>query len=1045
MPSNKIDILEIHSVYNNFNSCLGKFSSAVDVVNGVKRNTDQEVLKRDGLGNKLSTLVSDINVVQCGVKDIMSVLSVTEDAYNASSDKLNNQLNSFSTINTSFNTLSINVMNDSKLETNVFEVNKITKQGETGFIGPLPLDMQFDQTGAVVVEEETKGFFDWIGEQIVGAWDWTSEKLSSAWDWFTDSALGKTAASVEVLLQSLTKGVLDLVEALGDFALLLLTGVASIGTGIVDGCQAIYGAITGNEWESVTKKMWEGTQSAVSYEWVDAMFDDYYANNPLGKWLSETSYDWAKPDSTAANVCEGIGYVAGVILLSIVTAGTGTAALSTTTTGTIISGVAGMGRGTEDAWNSGAGTLEGLGIGTLDGLWEAGQWYAGAKIGGAQFGKVTGQISNAALKKITISGGHIALDTLTGAVEVPYQALKSMWIKDISYSEAWEQTGGTDALLTQSLIAGITSFGGEAFDIGGKFFKDSKLKQKLVKNADTLKEIDLNNPASYTSKTFSTKLDVADYFGDPKLVLLDKANNLKNSNVLDDVTRKNINNFCSMSTVDVNSIDLLNTLSPYLNSSEINQIVQMMNDFDNINLGEWQNSLDINSKDALYCYTKMGGFELNSCLNKMDCFIDSTGKKHYGFNNGDKFVKWTDDDALEQVTEVIYKLNGKSTLGKTNNIVNELDNAIGTFNLDKPITVYRGINDLGSSVNMDDLFVGQKFTTAGYSSCTMIKDGASLARNKNYLLEINVPSGNHGAFIESMSGVSDYCQMEFLLKRNSSFEITGIKEVNGKKIITCDLVPDNVNIKGASSAINASDTEITAKIFDSDVTAPLNFSGKRYNNYYEFDLDNKEIIDNWHKNLTHGEQEILVDYKGEGLVSSYKTMNAYKRGTLFDKNGNVCLTSFGTTTKFTPDEYFQLTGVTVDKLQKKVQKECDLLNKTIKKCQLQEPTVLYRGVDENFIQDLLGLDSFDLNDLKALEGAEFTEFGFASTSPDSRGGFTNKKIVLELNVKQGTGFAPLGRSINSLEEEVLLESGLKYTIDSVEEKGNQYIVHMIQK
>lgn len=793
-----------------------------------------------------------------------------------------------------------------------------------------------------------------IGSTVSGwaknAWNWVSGTAAPAvW-----GVLKKTGSLIAVTVQSVLSGVLQVVEAVGDLALMALGGVASIFTGLYDAGQAIHGAITGKEWHSVTKSMWQndswgGIKGVVSYQWANKL-NDKVNNSAYGKWLNENSFgDWARTDGTLAKVAQGIGYAVGVTALSVATFGTATPLVLGATAGSL-----GLSKYTSEAWNNNkvaidtgddnydislnydelstlkndgklikeiqesgedgnlqttqfifeknkdgsynvtvngqkfncnvneTGILKGLAYGGINGVWEGCQWFVGAKIGGASFSKIFGGTG----KDLLNSGIRVGLDSATGAAEIPFRTALDCMFNDMSWEEAWNKNGGWNGVLSQTLIAGLMSTGGEALSVNkilnnknsnnlssmvSNKFKKSKIQlddvsdssymqniakeynetlvefEKLKKIAETdeykdaiyamdhnyagkilefkkydnvknrleslndklgslkalmddsgqkLTGINLQDSNNISYKKFDSKADIADYFEDPKLKLVEKAKSLIVDPNLDADISKKINNFLGQSAADLDTNEMFNVLYPFFSASESSSILSAINNFENTSLGKWISSLSDSEKDAIYSYTKKGGFEINACLNKADYIVDSkTNQKIYGqgLPNGE-FIKWPDDNALEKLTGLIYSSNGKNINIHSNNIVNELDNAIGKFKLEEPITVYRGIDGFGDNIDMDLLTIGQQITTSGYSSCSMLSDAASLTKNKNYLLEINIPDGYNGAYIESISGIKNYGQLEFLLKRNSTIEITDISiGPNGKKIIKCDLIPNNVN------------------------------------------------------------------------------------------------------------------------------------------------------------------------------------------------------------------------------------------------------------
>ena len=230
---------------------------------------------------------------------------------------------------------------------------------------------------------------------------------------------------------SLIEGLGQFGEALVDFGSLGLTAVSSIGTGLWDGCQAIYGKITGNKWESVTKAMWNDTKAFVAEKHVTDWFDNIYEDTNIGKIMKKYSYGF----DTARSIGSGIGYGAGIIVFTIFTAGVGGAvagggavtgstiatAASTVTAGNlaVTAAAAGTGKYTQNAWADGAGILKGLGTGIAGGAWDGVQYYLGGKISkfnpvGGNFIKDTG--SNI-LNKVLNVGSRVVLDGIDSGLD----------------------------------------------------------------------------------------------------------------------------------------------------------------------------------------------------------------------------------------------------------------------------------------------------------------------------------------------------------------------------------------------------------------------------------------------------------------------------------------------------------------------------------------------------------------------------------------------------------------------------------------------------
>ena len=403
------------------------------------------------------------------------------------------------------------------------------------------VDGWFDDVGANVspnvksLIEEASSWWD----DVTDWWNsdfspWVKEAASVVWD-----DIKSAGATIAVGVQSLVEGILEFGESIVDFGALLGTGIASIGTGIYDGYQAIRGAITDEEWSSVTKQMWNGTKGFVSNQYVSGWFDSLYQNTGYGQWLAENAiaYDGVR------DVASGIGYVSGVVVLSVATFGAGSvvatggtataaSAMAATTSAQMAAtaAVAGIGKGTQNAWADGAGILEGLGAGTLSGIWEGCQFYVGGKIGSLNLFGADGVLRSVGSSEIgtkILNGlSRVVLDGIDGGVEGFVAPIISSIYKDgyydesgnyiefsvdqnifDRYSEMFDDNGGWKNVLTQASVGSFTSLLGEAFDLGKHFSKkpeadvsvDKKLKtdapkiniseQELQSKIDTYNEL----------------------------------------------------------------------------------------------------------------------------------------------------------------------------------------------------------------------------------------------------------------------------------------------------------------------------------------------------------------------------------------------------------------------------------------------------------------------------------------------------------------------------------------------------------------------------
>ena len=307
--------------------------------------------------------------------------------------------------------------------------------------------------------------------------------------------LERTSATIGTSATSIVEGVLGVGESLIDFLVLAGTTGATAITGIIDLGQALGGLLTGNDWDSLTKQLWEQTKDFVSIEGVKTAFDDMYENTEYGKWLKENAYGF----DTVRGIGNGVGYTAGIVGLSILTFGGagsilgGEVAISSTQLAATAGGI-GLSKGTESSWADGAGILEGLAYGGASGVWEGIQYFLGAKIGGLNLfgegGKFLTNLGAEEIKtKIINSLGRVVLDGADGGIEGFIQPMLGSIYKDGNYSELFNEYGGWQNVLTQATVGSIMSSIGE----GLPGMKDIIKKEEATVTLDLLTE-DITQP-----------------------------------------------------------------------------------------------------------------------------------------------------------------------------------------------------------------------------------------------------------------------------------------------------------------------------------------------------------------------------------------------------------------------------------------------------------------------------------------------------------------------------------------------------------------------
>ena len=187
-----------------------------------------------------------------------------------------------------------------------------------------------------------------------------------------------------------------------------------------------------------------------------------------------------------------------------------------------------------------------------------------------------------------------------------------------------------------------------------------------------------------------------------------------------------------------------------------------------------------------------------------------------GKSGGSKFQEVTDDkifdtsvekwrnDITREEDNSVFEYTGDAYIGINEGLrtgegfsedyyefmVNDIDSAIGKFNLKQNIVVYRGVSKAAFGGAGPE--VGAILQDKGFMSTT-VKKSVAASFDKGYILKINVPKGKgRGAYVRSISQFSN--EHEFLMKRSSKLKITRVGSGEsegfhgGQTVIYADLV-----------------------------------------------------------------------------------------------------------------------------------------------------------------------------------------------------------------------------------------------------------------
>jgi hypothetical protein len=170
---------------------------------------------------------------------------------------------------------------------------------------------------------------------------------------------------------------------------------------------------------------------------------------------------------------------------------------------------------------------------------------------------------------------------------------------------------------------------------------------------------------------------------------------------------------------------------------------KFFNDSNNSNLEDWMKGLTSFEKNSILSYSQGDYYEINETLRKINEFTKENAGEYY------------------------YKIN-------------QIEKAIDKFELKQDILVYRKVNY--NAVRHYDLtqLVGKDVIDKGFMSTSTLKEGFNASND--VIMEIAVPKGSKGAFINDLSGYQDQ-EYEFLLQRNTKLKIHEVLKQGDKIFI----------------------------------------------------------------------------------------------------------------------------------------------------------------------------------------------------------------------------------------------------------------------
>ena len=588
------------------------------------------------------------------------------------------------------------------------------------------------------------------------------------WDDFATGA-GRVGATIGTGVTSLVEGVGEFGEALVDCGAILGTALNTPVSGLIDAGQAIYGAATGNEWESVTKSMWGDTMGFVSNKYVESAFDSFYDDTLVGQTLKDYSYGF----DTTRGIGSGVGYTAGVVALSVATLGAGGVAvgagsagasagagtLATTMAG--VGAVSGVGRGTETAWADGAGLGEGLAYGAANGAWEGAQFYAGGAING--------------LAPFTSNGLNIAtrvgLDAADAGLEGVVQPGMKTIYSDKEYGELFDEAGGWKNVGTQAAMGAALSGVGEATGLAKKFRETSSVLDESngVRTEQPLSIIDDNKVERNISPAIDDSIKYNKLAG-PDVGFNETVDALGTK--FGDIGPK-VNELMSQKNLTVDEI-----LARFEKNGNNVQKEALENFCKTTKQGEFLSRLTSDEIKVTNQYSRMDYKDINKALAESSGSLNGASEKVIG--------------QVKQLDSMISKYGGLDENMVLYRAVTEKEFTRSSFpykdvfegiNTSDTKQMYAALKSLeGASLDQ----YGYLSTSPGYNTSFAKYDGY------NIVYAIEAPEGTRGAYINQISSCYNM-ENEYLVDRGYSLKIKEVSppvvdaEQREKIIIRCEL------------------------------------------------------------------------------------------------------------------------------------------------------------------------------------------------------------------------------------------------------------------
>ena len=688
---------------------------------------------------------------------------------------------------------------------------------------------------------------------------------------------------------------------------------------------------------------------------------------------------------------------------------------------------------------------------------DAALYYAGAKVNEAQFEPLVGGIKNSLLKTTAQSGIRVTLDALSGAVTVPSDTAITMIADNKSLEEAWEENGGTTAMINNIITGAGFSALSEAGNITSSF-KGTKVASRINKEGFTAKNLDdisklkgyelksyveesikngtfestfkfinkqeLDNIGKMFNKTDLQK--ITDTKLDYKIHIED---NILTSNLKDKITKEQLDYMKNLKGDDLeafmNKATQLGKLKDVLNYLDENEVKRFENIIIEDNIKRHGYQLNIDDMGDIYKTKLKSGFfteeQIKNMLNNINekGYINKeTGDhlKNLFDNKYDIYVKTVNSSDIDSIFENGVYCNGTSTSG-----FGMKPTSIKDIYLENTVTGIDCLYDMTVKVKSAN-GVSQGGNPIDGTIILKVPKGIS----KEDML-IKLQDGNYSInpkYIDSFIGVDNRGIVNDVVYNKTINSATKSPIKSSPDSITKNTEPKITNTSKISQIVNKSIEDFKSYTYSN---AYEKLGGLRNN----IEAYNELIY--WNKKNKIDMIEILND---ENISPEIRQIlkNEFENTSAGKAVAKLTTSEFEACNKFSGESYKginnNLRGKTNDLSNDYLKNITDKVDSAIlKQDGLNEDMLLYRNTTISSFENLI-----KNGDIKSLEGQVFTDEAYMSTSVSK--GFYNKNFLdttITIKTPKGTKALNMMGISGNAEGEFLLGRNNSLYFEKVEE------------